>query len=190
MTCGENPIPATFAPPALLDLIVVCPNLFAVNVGTLTFGWLLLNDIVHRNQMMSVMGFTAANWTISAGRPRRRKRPTGVRPMPKCLRMLSGSSLRLTSARPSECRCVLSNNRPGHRSAILVPVDTLPGMHHQRNRPADARASPLRAVTSLIPALSRRSCRANAPFAKLVRLYRTSVADEMREEHRRRVLGD
>jgi hypothetical protein len=45
------------------------------------------------------------------------------------------------------------------------------------------------AVTSLIPALSCRSCRPNAPFAELVRLSRTN-ADEMREEHRRRVLGE
>jgi hypothetical protein len=41
-----------------------------------------------------------------------------------------------------------------------------------------------------IPALSCRSCRPNAPFAKLVRLSRTSIADEMREEHRRRGLGE
>jgi hypothetical protein len=46
------------------------------------------------------------------------------------------------------------------------------------------------AVTSLIPALSCRSCRPNAPFAELVRLSRKSIADEMREEHRWRVLGD
>ena len=46
------------------------------------------------------------------------------------------------------------------------------------------------AVTSLIPALSCRSCRPNAPFAELVRLSRTSIADEMREEHRRRLLGE
>jgi hypothetical protein len=46
------------------------------------------------------------------------------------------------------------------------------------------------AVTSLIPALSCRSCRPNAPFAELMRLSRTSIADEMREEHRRRVLGE
>jgi hypothetical protein len=38
------------------------------------------------------------------------------------------------------------------------------------------------AVSSLIPALSCRSCRPNAPFAELVRLSRTSIADEMREE--------
>src|SRR5215472_16678935 len=43
------------------------------------------------------------------------------------------------------------------------------------------------AVTSLIPALSCRSCRPNAPFAEFVRLSRTSIADEMREEHRRQL---
>ena len=45
------------------------------------------------------------------------------------------------------------------------------------------------AVMSLIPVLSCRSCRPNAPFAELVRLSRKSIADEMREEHQRRVLG-
>jgi hypothetical protein len=46
------------------------------------------------------------------------------------------------------------------------------------------------AVTSLIPALSCRSCRPNAPFAEFVQLSRTSMADETPEEHRRRVFGD
>ena len=46
------------------------------------------------------------------------------------------------------------------------------------------------AVTSLISSLSCRSCRPNAPFAELVKLSRTSIADEMREEHTKQVLGD
>jgi hypothetical protein len=46
------------------------------------------------------------------------------------------------------------------------------------------------AITSLIPVLSCRSCRPNAPFAELVRLSQRSIADEMREERRRRVLGE
>ena len=46
------------------------------------------------------------------------------------------------------------------------------------------------AITSLIPALSCRSCRPNAPFAEIVRLSRKSIADEMREQHRYRALGD
>ena len=46
------------------------------------------------------------------------------------------------------------------------------------------------AVSSLIPALSCRSCRPDAPFAELVRLSRTSIADEMRIEHTRRVMRE
>jgi hypothetical protein len=46
------------------------------------------------------------------------------------------------------------------------------------------------ALTGLIPALSCRGCRPNAPFAELVRLSGTSIADELRGEHRRRVLGE
>jgi hypothetical protein len=46
------------------------------------------------------------------------------------------------------------------------------------------------AVASLIPALSCRSCRPNAPFAEFVRLSKTSIAGEMCAERRRRVLGE
>ena len=46
------------------------------------------------------------------------------------------------------------------------------------------------AVTALIPALSCRFCRPNAPFAELVRLSATSIADEMRIEHTRRIFGE
>src|SRR5205823_8651531 len=46
------------------------------------------------------------------------------------------------------------------------------------------------AVTSFIPALWCRLCRPNAPFPEFVRLSRTSIAYEMREDHRRRVLGE
>ena len=45
------------------------------------------------------------------------------------------------------------------------------------------------AVTSLIPSLSCRTCRPNPPFAELVRLSRTSIADELRAERTRRTLG-
>jgi hypothetical protein len=46
------------------------------------------------------------------------------------------------------------------------------------------------AVTSLIPSLSCRPCQPNAPFAELVRLSRTSIADEMRIEHTHRILSE
>ena len=45
------------------------------------------------------------------------------------------------------------------------------------------------AVTSLIPSLSCRSCRPNAPFAELVRLSPTSIADEIHAEYTRSRLG-
>ena len=45
-------------------------------------------------------------------------------------------------------------------------------------------------MSSLIPALSCRSCRPHAPFAELVKLSKISIADEMREEHTGRVLGE
>jgi hypothetical protein len=63
---------------------------------------------------------------------------------------------------------------PACRTINAIDLRTL-------DRHADA------AVTSLIPSLS---CRPNAPFAELVRLSPASIADEMREEHRRRVLGE
>jgi hypothetical protein len=44
-------------------------------------------------------------------------------------------------------------------------------------------------VTSLVSALSCKSCRPHAPFVELVRLSPTSVADEMHEERSRQVLG-
>lgn len=46
------------------------------------------------------------------------------------------------------------------------------------------------AVTSFIPSLSCRSCRPNAPFAELLKLSQSSIADEMYREDTRRVLGD
>ena len=46
------------------------------------------------------------------------------------------------------------------------------------------------AVTRLVQALSCRSCRPDTPFAEIVRLSRTSTADEMREERTRRVLDE
>jgi hypothetical protein len=46
------------------------------------------------------------------------------------------------------------------------------------------------AITSLIPSLSCRSCRPNAPFAELLKLSRTSIADEVHLEQARRVLSE
>ena len=48
---------------------------------------------------------------------------------------------------------------------------------------------PWSALTGLIPALSCRSCRPHAPFAELICLSDKSIADELREDHSRRMLG-
>jgi hypothetical protein len=45
-------------------------------------------------------------------------------------------------------------------------------------------------VTSLIPALSCRSCRPHAPFAELLRLSPLSVADELNVSRTRTVIGE
>ena len=49
---------------------------------------------------------------------------------------------------------------------------------------------PWSAISSLIPALSCRSCRPHAPFAELVRLSEKSIADELHDEHARRIFGE
>ena len=72
---------------------------------------------------------------------------------------------------------VLRVRRPACRTASAIDLRLL-----DRHRDA--------AVTSLILMLSCRSCRSNAPFAELVRLSRTSIADEMWIEHIPRVLGE
>ena len=85
---------------------------------------------------------------------------------------------------------LLADDRCCDQSVLLVSVGTL------RDGAVDLRGldhNPDAAVTSLILSLSCRSCRscrAQAPFAQLVRLSRTGIADELRDEHTRRVLGE
>ena len=67
----------------------------------------------------------------------------------------------------------------GAAITLLVPAGALPGLpHHWRCRPADARLAPQRGRDGPSPALSCRSCRPNAPFAELVCLSKSSVAEE------------
>jgi hypothetical protein len=49
---------------------------------------------------------------------------------------------------------------------------------------------PWSAISSLIPVLSCRACRPHAPFAELVRLSDKSIADELHDEHTRRIFGE
>jgi hypothetical protein len=52
------------------------------------------------------------------------------------------------------------------------------------------RIHPGAAITSLIPPPSCRGCRPNPPFAELMRLSKTDIAEDIREENRRQVMGD
>jgi hypothetical protein len=48
---------------------------------------------------------------------------------------------------------------------------------------------PNAAVTALIPKLSCRGCRPNAPFAELLKLSQKSIGEELRAAHTKLVLG-
>jgi hypothetical protein len=91
--------------------------------------------------------------------------------------------------RPTECRYCF-HRRSAPPSELAIGFCGYAVQRAGQSAPLTCARHPDAAVTSLIPALSCRSCRPNAPFAELVRLSGTSIADEMREEHRRRVLGE
>jgi len=82
-----------------------------------------------------------------------------------------------------------AHDRRRHQGGLLVPVGPMPGLpDDQCNRLANTRPSSRRGgdkphPLALVPLMP-------AERAELVRLSRTSIADEMREEHRRRVLGE
>jgi hypothetical protein len=76
---------------------------------------------------------------------------------------------------PANADVVLANNRRGHCSVVLVPVDMLSSVpHHQRDRPSHTRPSlrrgrdqpHSRAVLPLMPA-ERTVCRAGAARCSL-----------------------
>jgi hypothetical protein len=69
----------------------------------------------------------------------------------------------------ANAHAVLGDDRRCDPPRAMVRVGLLPCLSdHERDRPAHNAA-----LTSLIPALSCRSCRPNAPFAELVQLSRT-----------------
>jgi hypothetical protein len=53
-----------------------------------------------------------------------------------------------------------------------------PACHHRRRRPAGAPLAPRRGRDGANPSLSCRACRPNAPFAELVCLSKSSVAED------------
>ena len=74
---------------------------------------------------------------------------------------------------------VLADDRRRHHGRLLVPTSALPGLpHHRRRRPAEARLAPRRGRDGPYPGAVVPSCRPNAPFAELVCLSKSSVAEE------------
>jgi hypothetical protein len=100
-------------------------------------------------------------------------------------------SRRGTSGRPSACPCC-SRRRSAARLRRGIGFCGC-AVRRRTTQAVDLRTldrHPWSALTSLIPASSRRNCRPRAPFAELVCLSDRSIADETREEHTRRILGD
>jgi hypothetical protein len=135
---------------------------------------------------------TAAKWRINPGeRPRKRPLP-GARPIPRVLEdaepLIAAWNERQAAQMPMLFSPTIGAavtagywflwvRCPACRTLNAIDLRTL-------DRHADG------AISSLIPAVSCRSRRPHAPFAELVRLSRTSIADEMRIEHTRQVLGE
>jgi hypothetical protein len=81
--------------------------------------------------------------------------------------------------------CVSSFAACGHRPRVIQSFCNSSG--NLATLAAMRRASSL---LSSFAAERRPGMPTNAPFVELVRLSRTSIADELREEHRRMVLGE
>jgi hypothetical protein len=78
------------------------------------------------------------------------------------------------------------------RADEVRSADRAVGRRHVERQAAALRTldrHPNAAVTSLIPALSCRSCRPHAPFAELVKLSPSSVAGALNVSRNRTIVG-
>jgi hypothetical protein len=94
------------------------------------------------------------------------------------------------AASQAHANAVLADDRLRAQGPALVLVGAPSGLPHQQA--VDLRTldrHPWSALTSRIPALWCRSCRPHAPFAELMRLSKTSVADEIHEDDPRQSNG-
>ncbi len=74
---------------------------------------------------------------------------------------------------------VLANDRGGQYGGLLVPAGALPGLPHRwRCRPAEARLAPRCGRDGAYPGTVVPLLRPNAPFAELVCLSKSNVAEE------------
>jgi hypothetical protein len=79
----------------------------------------------------------------------------------------------------ADADAVLADDWRRHHGRLLVHAGALPDLPDNRRRHLRTLDWHLgAAVTALTPALSCRSCRPNAPFAELVCLSKSSVAED------------
>jgi hypothetical protein len=127
---------------------------------------------------------------MEAHAPRRGRRP--ISDQCPAARGCRAPNRRLERApSPADALAVRPDGRRGVDRPKLVSAGSVSDLLHHAG--VDLRAldrHPDAAVTTLILALSFRSCCPSAPFAELVRLSPMSIADEMREEHTRQFLGE
>ena len=159
---------------------------------TLTFRWLPLNDIVHRIQTASEMGFNRRKLEDqrreTAAKEAASRRATDVQVLEDAERLIAAWNERQGRRMPMLFSPTIGAAIAAQYWFLWIRCPACRTINTIDLRVLDRH--PDAAISSLIPVLSCRSCRPNAPFAELVRLSRTSIADEFREEHRRRVLGE
>ena len=161
-------------------------------IDTLTFRWLPLNDVVHRIQTASEMGFNRRKLEdqrrATAAKEAARRRATDVQVLEDAERLIAARNERQVERMPMLFSPTIGAAIAAQYWFLWIRCPACRTINAIDLRVLDRH--PDAAISSLIPVLSCRSCRPNAPFAELVRLSRTSIADEFREEHRRRVLGE
>ena len=123
---------------------------------------------------------TSAKWRMPAGRRPRRKRLRAARPSGRSSRMPNSSSTAWNERQAKRMPMLFS---PTIGAAITAGYWFLRARCPACRTTGDVDLRTLdwhrgAAVTALTPALSCRSCRPNAPFAELVCLSKSSVAEE------------
>jgi hypothetical protein len=134
--------------------------------------------ILVRSKMFS-WASTAARWKISAVWSQRRKRQTGGRPMLKCLSAWNEWQARRM---PILFSPTMGPAVKAGYWFLWVRCPACRTTNAIDSRSLDCHRDA--AVSSLIPALSCRSCRPNAPFAELGLIVDAFVGDTLRRRRR------
>jgi hypothetical protein len=169
MTWVENPTLAIFALPALLGLLP--PEILAGRAAndTLTFRWLPLNDIVHRTQTASEMGFNRRKLEDqrreTAEKEAASKRATDAQVLEDAERLIAAWNERQGRRMPMLFSPTIGAAIAAQYWFLWIRCPACGTINAIDLRVPDRH--PDAAISSLIPVLSCRSCRPNPPFAEL-----------------------